>query len=50
MGEIQTEKARIRAKLSDADREFMDALRALFPNVRLKWIKFNDGEEIGRSI
>jgi len=45
----QSERERIRAKLSDSDREFMDLVRQVFPNAALKWIKFNDGEEIGRE-
>jgi hypothetical protein len=46
----QNEKERIRAKLSESDREFLDLVRQVFPNASLKWIKFNDGEEVGREI
>jgi len=44
----EQEKARIRAKLSDADREFMDAVIATFPGAKLKAIRFSDGETIGK--
>lgn len=43
----ETERQRIRAKMSDEDREFLDALKQLFPNSRLKAIHFTDGEQIG---
>ncbi len=43
-----TERMRIRAKLSDEDREFLDALRELFPSCRLVGIRFSDGEQIGK--
>ncbi len=42
------EKMRIRAKLSDEDREFLDAVKDTFPGARLVALKFSDGEEIGR--
>jgi len=38
---------RIRAKLSDADREFLDAIKELFPGSRMVGIRFSDGESIG---
>lgn len=44
----QVERMRIRAKLSDDDREFLDAIREVFPSARLVGIRFNDGEEIGK--
>jgi len=44
----EAERQRIRAKLSEQDREFMDAFKALFPTSRLVGIKFSDGETIGR--
>ena len=42
------ERARIRAKFSEQDREFMDAIRLVFPTAKLVGIKFKDGETIGR--
>jgi hypothetical protein len=39
---------RIRAKLSDEDREFLDAIKEQFPGSRLVAIRFADGETIGR--
>jgi hypothetical protein len=39
---------RIRAKLCETDRNFIDKLRETFPSARLVGIKFNDGETIGR--
>ena len=41
------ERMRIRAKLSDEDRDFLDAVRATFPGARLTGIRFSDGEVIG---
>ena len=43
------ERSRIRAKLSEQDREFMDAIKAVFPSAKLVGIKFKDGETIGRT-
>ena len=43
----EEEKARIRAKLSDTDREFIDAVIATFHGAKLKAIHFSDGEKIG---
>lgn len=43
----EAERQRIRGKMSEQDREFMDAFKQLFPNGRLVGIKFRDGEEIG---
>lgn len=42
------ERARIRAKLSDSDRQFLDEARALFPGLRMVGIRFADGETVGR--
>lgn len=47
--EKKIERMRIRAKLSDEDRDFLDAIKQVFPTARMVWIKFNDGEEIGRG-
>lgn len=44
------ERARIRAKLSERDRKFLDDLRELFPNARLRFIRFKDGEQIGKEL
>jgi hypothetical protein len=46
--ERETERQRIRAKMSEQDRKFMDSFKQLFPNSRLVGIKFSDGETIGR--
>lgn len=43
----QAERARIRAKLSEVDRKYLDEILRLFPNTRMVGIKFDDGEEIG---
>lgn len=43
----ETERQRIRAKLSENDRKFMDELKALFPNSKLRGIRFTDGEQLG---
>lgn len=43
------ERMRIRAKLSEEDRDFLDAIKRVFPTARLVWLKFKDGEEIGRG-
>lgn len=45
--EKQIERMRIRAKLSDEDRDFLDAIREVFPNARLTGLRFSDGETIG---
>lgn len=47
MSERNAERERIRAKLSDTDREFMDAVIATFPGAKLRAIRFSDGETIG---
>ena len=39
---------RIRAKLSDEDRDFMDAIKETFPGARLVGLRFSDGETIGK--
>ena len=44
----ETERMRIRAKLSDEDREFLDAIREVFPDAKLVGIRFSDGELIGK--
>ena len=41
------EKMRIRAKLCDEDRDFLDAVKATFPGARLTGLRFSDGETIG---
>ena len=41
------ERMRIRAKLSDEDRDFLDAIRLVFPTAKLVGIQFSDGETIG---
>jgi hypothetical protein len=43
----EAERQRIRAKMSDQDREFLDAVKELFPNSKLRGIRFSDGEQIG---
>lgn len=43
------ERMRIRAKLSDVDRDFLDAIRELFPSAKLTHLLFSDGEEIGKA-
>jgi hypothetical protein len=43
----EAERARIRAKMSKQDRKFMDELKQLFPNSKLRGIRFTDGEQIG---
>jgi hypothetical protein len=40
---------RIRAKLSDEDRGFLDAIKEVFPTARLVGIRFSDGEDIGKA-
>lgn len=45
-----SERDRIRAKLADTDRDFLDAVRKVFPGARLRYIRFFDGEEIGRRL
>jgi hypothetical protein len=40
---------RIRAKLSDEDRDLLDAIREIFPNARMVGIRFSDGEAIGNT-
>ena len=39
---------RIRAKLCETDRNFIDQIRATFPSARLVGIRFKDGETIGQ--
>ena len=43
------ERMRIRAKLSDEDRDFLDAIRDTFPGARLVGLRFSDGEDIGKT-
>lgn len=43
------ERMRIRAKLSDEDRDFLDAIKELFPGSRMVGISFSDGEKIGKT-
>jgi len=43
------ERMRIRAKLSDEDRDFLDAIRQVFPTARMIGIRFSDGEDIGKT-
>ncbi len=43
------ERMRIRAKLSDEDRDFLDAIRQVFPAARMIGIRFSDGEDIGKT-
>jgi len=38
---------RIRSKLSEQDREFLDAIKEQFPGSKLVAIRFADGETIG---
>ena len=45
--EKDAERRRIRAKLSETDRAFMDAVRIVFPTARLVAIHFADGEKKG---
>jgi len=45
-----SERDRIRAKLSASDRKFLDDLRGVFPNARLQFIRFSDGEQIGKPL
>lgn len=45
----EVERMRIRAKLSDEDRDFLDAIRDTFPGARLVGIRFSDGEDIGKT-
>ena len=45
-----TERERIRAKMSEQDRKFLDDLKAVFPNAKLRYVRFNDGETIGRAL
>ena len=46
--EKKIERMRIRAKLSDEDRDFLDAIRDTFPGARLVGIRFSEGEDIGK--
>ena len=46
--EKKIERMRIRAKLSDEDRDFLDAIRQVFPTARMVGIRFSDGETIGK--
>lgn len=48
MPDREAERERIRAKMSEQDRKFMDSFKALFPSSRLVGIRFSDGETIGR--
>jgi hypothetical protein len=41
---------RIRAKLSDEDRDFLDAIRDVFAGASLVAIRFSDGEVIGNMM
>lgn len=41
------ERMRIRSKLSEQDREFLDAIREVFPTAKLTGLRFSDGEIIG---
>lgn len=43
----KNERERIRAKLNETDRKFIDAVIATFPGAKLKAIHFSDGETIG---
>jgi hypothetical protein len=43
-------RQRIRAKLSETDREFLDAVKLLFPNSRMTALRFADGEHIGGKL
>ena len=43
----KVERMRIRTKLSEQDREFLDAIKEQFPGSRLVAIRFADGETIG---
>ena len=45
-----SERDRIRAKLSETDRKFLDDLRGVFPNARMQFIRFKDGEQIGKPL
>ena len=47
MPDREAERQRIRAKMSKQDRKFMDELKALFPNSKLRGIRFTDGEQLG---
>jgi len=40
----------VRAKLSDTDRQFLDDLRKLFPSAKLRHLRFDDGEELGKPL
>lgn len=44
----EAERTRIRGKMSEADRAFIDALLKQFPGARLVGVRFKDGEIIGR--
>lgn len=48
MPDRKAERQRIRDKLSETDRKFLDALKGLFPNSKLRHLYFYDGEEIGK--
>jgi len=41
------ERARVRAKLSERDRNFIDKILSAFPGARLVAIRFEDGEQLG---
>lgn len=47
MSNKDVERMRVRAKLSDEDRDFLDAIRQVFPTARMVGIRFSDGEVIG---
>jgi len=40
----EAKRQRLRAKLSERDRKFLDCLKELFPNSKLREIHFNDEE------
>ena len=50
MSSDQVERMRIRAKLSDTDRDFLDAIRDVFAGASLVAIRFSDGEAIGNMM
>jgi hypothetical protein len=45
-----SERDRIRAKLSETDRQFLDEIREVFPSAKLNFIRFKDGEQIGKPL
>lgn len=44
------ERDRIRAKLSETDRQFLDDLREVFPDAKMQFIRFSDGEQLGKPL